>query len=237
MTEAPGLGGDPWSFLERVVDGPLHPGGRDATADLLDRAGVEAGTCVLDAGCGSGETLALARDRGARAIGVDARATGDPTVQGDIQALPLGTDTADVVVSECTLCLAADVDTALAAFARVLRPDGRLALSDVVVAGEVPEVPATLAEALCLEGRRDPAWLRERVIDAGFAVRTERDHREDLLAMRDRIAGRVDYDDLLRALGERGERVADSIERFERAIEDGRVGYVSLVATRESGPP
>ncbi len=232
MTDAPALGGDPWSFLERVVDGPLHPGGRDATATLLDRAGVEAGTRVVDAGCGSGASLDLARDRGAHPVGVDVRAADGPTVRGDMAALPLATDSTDVLVSECTLCLATDVDATLAEFGRLLRPGGRLALSDVVVRGDPPDVPDGLAQALCLRGRRDPTWLRERVGAAGFAVRSERDHHEALLAMRDRIADRIDYEGLLRALGDRGERLADGVERFERAVEGGRIGYVSIVAAR-----
>lgn len=230
MTEAPALGGDPWSFLDRVVDGPLHPGGREATAVLLDRAGVETDTRVVDAGCGSGESLDVARERGAQAVGIDARAAWDPTLQGDIEALPLQEDSADVLVSECTLCLAGDVDRTLAEFARVLRPGGRLALSDVVVSGEAPEVPDALAKALCLRGRRNPTWFRERVVEAGFVVRSECDHRDDLLAMRDRIADRLDYDGLLRALGERGARLADGVQRFEQAVEDGRIGYVSVIA-------
>jgi hypothetical protein len=67
---------------------------------------------------------------------------------------------------------------------------------------------------------------------AGFAVRELHDHREDLLATRDRMQERVDYESLLGVLGARGQRLLEGIEALEAAVEDGRVGYVSLVADR-----
>ena len=58
----------PWAALRELTDDPLHPGGVAATRDLMDRADVAAGTRLLDAGCGGGESLALAAERGARPV-------------------------------------------------------------------------------------------------------------------------------------------------------------------------
>jgi len=142
-----------------------------------------------------------------------------------------------VVLSECTLCLADSLAAALAETRRVLRPGGRLALSDVVVDGDVPDVPDVVAEAFCLTGRRDRDALRAAVEAAGYTVTGIHDHREALLAMRDDLAGRVDYEGLLGLMGERGQRALDAIETLERGVEDGTVGYVSLVATADGEPP
>lgn len=221
---------NPWATLDRLIDGPLHPGGEAATRDLLDRAGVGTGTRLLDVGCGAGAAVALAAERGALAAGVDrdpGRVEGR-ALRGDAAQLPVADGSVDVVLSECVLCLT-DLNRSLAEIERVLAPGGRLALSDVVVADEAPEIPDRLATALCLTGARSRADLRGHLADAGFEVQDVRDHREDLLAMREEIG--IDYEGLLGAMGERGRRARDAIADLETAVEDGRVSYVSVVAT------
>jgi len=118
---------------------------------------------------------------------------------------------------------------ALAETERVLRPGDRLALSDVVE-GTLPDAAAG---AFCLTGMRDLSALLRAVEDAEYTVEETRDHRADLLAMRDELAQQVDYERLLGLLGERGQTALAAIETLERAVEDGTVRYVSLVATAE----
>lgn len=229
---------NPWATLDRLVDGPLHPGGREATADLLDRADVDADTRLLDVGCGAGDAVALARERGADAWGLDRDPGGDRALRGDATALPVDSGTVDVVLAECVLCLT-DLPRALEEVGRVLGAGGRLALSDVVVEGDgdpADALPASVAEALCLTGARSRERLRDELAAADFRVEGVRDHREDLLAMRDQVTEQVDYAGLLGAMGERGREVREGIERVEDAVADGRVGYVSLVATGTPGP-
>lgn len=235
---------DPWSALRTVLDGPLHPGGRAATAALLDRAAVGSGTRLLDVGCGAGEAMAAARDRGADVIGIDRdparsaggeagaeREPGSETVRGDMTRLPLAAGSVDVVLGECVFCLASDYARALGEARRVLRPDGRIAISDVVVEGTLPDLPDPIVRTLCLERARSRSETVAAVSDAGFAVDEVRDHREDLLSMRDEVGSAIDYERLLPLMGERGEALLDGIEELETAAETGRVSYVSLVAT------
>lgn len=219
---------DPWSALDAILDGPLHPGGSRATADLLDRAEVGAGTRLLDIGCGAGDAVALARRRDARAWGLDRDPSGSGTLRGDLQHLPVTNDAVDVVLAECSLCLAADLGGALAEACRCLVDDGRLALSDVIVDGDIPNLPAMVTDALCLDRPRDREYLIGRLEATGFSVREIRDHRQDLLAMRDDLAERVDYEALLTAMGRPD--LVGAVRDLERAVEDGRVGYVSIVA-------
>lgn len=223
---------NPWRTLDTVLDGPLHPGGTEATAQLLDRAAVGPGTRLLDVGCGAGDALAVARDRGAEAVGVDPAPTTDRALQGDATALPVRDGTVDVVLAECVLCLT-DLDAALAEADRVLRDGGRLALSDVVVDGDRPDVPESVADALCLTGARSRERLTDRLEAAGFEVEDRLDRHADLLAMRDRVTERVDYEGLLGVMGDRGQRALSAIEELEAAVEAGEVSYVSLVATAQ----
>lgn len=223
---------DPWRTLDTLLDEPLHPGGTAATDRLLDRADVDPDTRLLEVGCGAGDALSRARGRGADAVGLDPDPTATPAVRGDATALPIRDGAVDVVLAECVLCLT-DLPAALAECRRVLGPNGRLACSDVVVAGEEPAIPEDVAEALCLTGARSRDGLCAALEDAGFAVRTTVDHHDDLVAMRDRVQERIDYESLLGLLGERGARIRAAIEDVEAAVDDGRIGYVSVVARAE----
>jgi SAM-dependent methyltransferase len=223
---------NPWGTLDTVLDGPLHPGGTEATAQLLDRAHVDSETRLLDVGCGAGHALTVARQRGATAVGVDPdpSRSADRTIGGDATALPVADESVDVLLAECVLCLT-ELPAALEEAHRVLDSGGRLALSDVVVDGEGPAIPDRMAEALCLTGTRSRDRFLARLRDAGFDVETVDDHHDELLALRDRVTDRVDYEGILGLLGERGQRALDAIEELEAAVEAGQVSYVSIVAS------
>lgn len=225
---------DPWRVLELILDGPLHPGGRAATETLLDRAAVDSETRLLDIGCGAGESLHLARGRGARAVGLDRDPMGDGAVRGDMSTLPFRDDSFDVVLGECVLCLSLDLQRTLCEVSRVLKPGGRLALSDVTVDGTPPELPSPIDELLCLDGPREQAYIHRQLAEAGFEIDDERTHHDELLAMRDRIRERLDSERLVDALGDRGSRLQAGAMELNTALELGRIGYVSVVATNQS---
>ena len=96
---------------------------------------------------------------------------------GQIEALPLEAETVDVVISNCVVNLSPDKAAVFREAFRVLRPGGRLSISDIVTQGRFsPEERADLsAWAGCITGAEDVgdyvAWLKE----AGFVNISIRD--------------------------------------------------------------
>ena len=144
------IGAGLYSALDRdelpdaAVLASLGCGNPTAVADL------HPGERVLDLGSGGGIDVLLSAQRvgpTGRAIGLDmtdemlalarsnaqaANATNVEFLKGQIEALPLPAESIDVVISNCVVNLAADKPAVFAEIARVLRPGGRIGITDIV---------------------------------------------------------------------------------------------------------
>ena len=113
------------------------------------------------------EMLALARRNAA-----EAGATNVEFLKGHIEEIPLPAETVDVVISNCVVNLSPDKDAVLAEAFRVLRPGGRLGISDVVAEDRL--TPAERAErgdwAGCIAGALSVGEYRTLLADAGFGA-------------------------------------------------------------------
>jgi SAM-dependent methyltransferase len=138
-----------------AVEASLGCGVPTAVADL------HAGETVLDLGSGAGADVLISAGRvgpEGRAIGLDmtdemlelaranAREAGVENVEfvkGYIEEIPLADNSVDVVISNCVINLAADKRKVIAETARVLRPGGRFAVSDVIADPDMDEATKT----------------------------------------------------------------------------------------------
>ncbi|MEM9372120.1 MAG: arsenite methyltransferase [Planctomycetota bacterium] len=155
-------------------------------------ASLSRGEVVLDLGSGGGFDCFIAGIKvGAegRVIGVDmtpemvgkaranavsyAERTGHDNVEfrlGEIEHLPVPDASVDVVISNCVLNLAPDKPQVWREIARVLRPGGRVAVSDLALLRELPEAIRADAEALvgCVSGAVPVDDTRSQMAEAGL---------------------------------------------------------------------
>jgi arsenite methyltransferase len=182
-------------FGVTLYDGAETDGAPDAALGASLGCGVPTavadlhpGETVLDLGSGAGADVLISARRvapGGRAIGLDmtdemltlARANAAEAgvenaefVKGYLEDIPLPDTSVDVVISNCVINLAAEKRVVLAEAARVLRPGGRFAVSDVIADEGMDE--ATRADMQqwtgCIAGALTEAEFRAALADVGL---------------------------------------------------------------------
>jgi SAM-dependent methyltransferase len=175
-------GTDTTGATDAAVAASLGCGVPTAVADL------HAGETVLDLGSGAGADVLISARRvgpAGKAIGLDmtdemlelarrnAATAGVANVEflkGHIEAIPLPSATVDVIISNCVINLSGDKAQVLREAARVLRPGGRFAVSDVIADAEMDE--ATRADMRqwtgCIAGALTREEFEHVLRDAGF---------------------------------------------------------------------
>ncbi len=151
-------------------------------------AALKEGETVLDLGSGGGFDAFLAREQvgsSGYVIGVDmtpemiklarknAEESGYENVEfrlGEIEYLPVADETVDVIISNCVINLALEKQQVFHEAYRVLKPGGRVSISDVVATAEIPEsVKNDLASmAGCIAGAEYVGNIENMLRNAGF---------------------------------------------------------------------
>ena len=176
-------GGEAAGLPEEAVLASLGCGNPTLLAQL------NPGETVLDLGSGGGIDVLLTAQRvgpAGKAYGLDMtdemlalanenkRKAGAENVEflrGEIENIPLPDNSVDVIISNCVINLSADKPRVLREAFRVLKPGGRLAVSDVIRRGsEVPEEIARSVELWvgCIAGALHEDEYKQFLADAGF---------------------------------------------------------------------
>ena len=181
----------------------LGCGNPTALAQLLP------GETVLDLGSGGGIDVLLSAHRvgpTGKAYGLDmtdemlelarenrkkSGLTNVEFLRGEIENIPLPSETVDVIISNCVINLSADKPRVINEAYRVLNPGGRFAVSDVVLRGDLPE-PVLKSIGLwtgCVSGALHENEYRRLLMAAGFSdvsIEPTREYsRDDVLALLD----------------------------------------------------
>jgi len=239
--------------IRYLLGDSLHPGGIELTLRMAEQLALGPDSSLLDVACGRGTSLKAIRQLWPlKAVGLDAGLPGGVAApgaetsglielhRGDVHSVPFPDATFDAALCECALSTFADQGRALGEMRRVLRPGGRVAISDMVVAGSVPtsledwvNVGTCLAGALSAEGYH-------RVLEsAGFRI-VDHWHASDALhemvaRIKRNLLGLV----LAGATGNLPEGVHIDVDEAREllhlateAIDEGVIGYGVYIAER-----
>ena len=190
-----GAGGCSTEVYNIMADDYNNLEGYNPDADLglgcglpTEFAKIKSGDTVIDLGSGAGNDAFIARHETGetgRVIGVDftpvmierarknAEVRGYNNVefrQGDIEKLPVTSNTADVIVSNCVLNLVPNKDVVFKEIFRALKPGGHFSISDIVLEGELPAPIKEAAEmyAGCVAGAVQKQVYLELIKATGF---------------------------------------------------------------------
>jgi SAM-dependent methyltransferase len=194
VAEAFGYSAEELASLPAEANMGLSCGNPTATANL------KSGEVVIDLGCGGGIDVLLAAQRvgpSGKAIGIDMtpemieRATASAVKAGitnvefhqaRMEAMPLPDESADVMISNCVINLAPDKASVFREMFRVLKPGGRVAVSDIALKRTLPDELARSVAAYvgCVAGAITFADYERLLADAGFDAVQVIDSKKDL---------------------------------------------------------
>lgn len=190
-----GAGGCSTEVYNIMSDDYTKMDGYNPDADLglgcglpTEFAKIKEGDVVIDLGSGAGNDCFVARKQtgnSGKVIGIDftpamidkarsnAEKLGFNNVefrQGDIENMPITSNVADVVISNCVLNLVPNKDAVIKEIFRVLKPGGHFSISDVVLIGNLPEKIRNAAEmyAGCVSGAIQKQVYLELICLNGF---------------------------------------------------------------------
>lgn len=246
------------SDLARLLLGEtFHPGGEALTLRLGQLLQLGTESRVLDAASGQGTSaFFLAQRFGCQVVGIDygtdavqranarAQTLGLAHLvsfqQGDAERLPLPDATFDALLCECAFCTFPDKVAAAAEFQRVLKPGGRVGLSDLTRSGEIPPaLQGLLAWIACLADAQPVECYVEHLRGAGLSIEICEQHDEALSELVREIQGKLLGTELLVKLKQielpasldftQAKALAKAAAA---AIRAGQFGYMALLATK-----
>jgi SAM-dependent methyltransferase len=241
-------------WVRALLGDSLHPGGTwltDRLAELLD---IGPGSRVLDLAAGRGHSaISLASRIGCRVVGIDLSAAN--VAVATERAAPAGVDglTAfrvadaesleddqgfDSVICECAFCLFPDKAAAARNISRLLRPGGRIGMSDLTRSGDLPhELDTLLAWVACIAAALPLSEYEGHLRDAGLRIDAVERHDDALLDMAERVRERLLGAAVLSEIGRlplaRSDMdAARTLAAAAVAIRDGRLGYALVCASK-----
>jgi ubiquinone/menaquinone biosynthesis C-methylase UbiE len=246
-----------WARL--LLGDSLHPGGLALTERLGTLLELGPGRRVLDVASGRGASaIYLAQRFGCEVTGVDygaqsvaeaAAAAAQAGVsdrvqfkQGDAEVLPFAEGEFDALICECAFCTFPGKQAAASEFARVLKPGGRVGVSDLTRSGPLPRaLDSLLAWVACIADARLAEEYTAYLQSAGFSVEHIEPHDHALAEMVTSIRTKLLGAELMLKLkkielpGVDFEQAKGMARSALEAVRQGKLGYAIMVGAKAPG--
>ncbi|HVN20738.1 MAG TPA: class I SAM-dependent methyltransferase [Dongiaceae bacterium] len=222
----------------------LRPGGIDLTVRAIALCRLSAGARVLDLGCGSGEsTEYLSSTFRFKAIGMDLSASACRSsrqrdralaiVRADAVRLPFASASMDALLAECVLSIIDDKAAVLAECNRVLKPGGRLAITDLYARNPEALGRLRIQPTVCVSGMIARAELEAELAKQNSVMQVWEDHTD---CLREWVARCVFEHGSPDWLWKSSHMNADESQQISAALKAARPGYFLLVACKHQEP-
>jgi ubiquinone/menaquinone biosynthesis C-methylase UbiE len=234
----------------------FHPGGAELTSELASYLHLTGGSVVLDVASGKGTSaLLLAETFACRVVGIDlseenvshARAEASnsklkPLVSfqvADAERLPFDEASFDAILCECAFCTFPNKRTAAQEFARVVKPAGRVGISDLTrSSAPLPELNGLLAWIACIGDAQPLDSYSNWLTSAGFSVTLAEQRDAWLQQMVQQIRGKLLLAEVLKGLkkldlpGLDLQQAKDFARAADTAVQAGQLGYGIIVGQK-----
>ena len=171
-------------WVRTLAEDSFHPGGAELTRRTVAAMALPANGKLLDLGCGTGTTaLLIGREFDYAVTGIDtsaanikraserATSTSISFKLADAHSLSFENSRFDGIIAECVFSLLSDKPVALTELLRILKPGGRIGITDMAIQGALPgDLADAAAPWTCLADALDENGYRAMFTDAGFTV-------------------------------------------------------------------
>ncbi len=246
-------------FVVRLLGEKFNPGGLDLTLLLGEKLALMENSYVLDVACGTGTSaLELVKRFGCSMVGIGlseknlnkakekAKEAGLSDklkfMKSDAENIDFENETFDAVICECALCNFQNIKTAINEIHRVLKPKGKLGLTDVTMENELPEnLKNIFTQVGCLAGALPVADYQMILIDNGFSKVKFEDHSYAIQRLFERVTNFIlgwelmEKNDDFNLPGDFGisrKDADDLIKTGYNELDKGNIGYGLFIGTK-----
>jgi len=247
--------------FNRALDEILHPGGLELTARVAEVAHIKPTSLVLDIASGRGTTACfLSHSYGCSVVGIDLSSVSATLAKSkaqnikmaqkvcfaaaDAEVLPFADSSFDMVISECAFSLLPDKAVGAKEIVRVLKPGGRLAITDVFL--KLPlsdDLRTQVFFDSCFSGAETLEGYKKIFDRAGLLVDIVEDHSIELKKMTYKLV--TGYGSIsafweqfgkgaMSCCGSPGESRSNSGALWKRLFAEGKPGYALLSFVKDS---
>lgn len=232
----------------------LHPGGLNLTKELGEKLGIKKNDKILDIASGTGTSaIYLAKNFGCKVTGIDlSKKNVEEAINnasnvnklvdfklGDAEKLDFEDESFDFAIAECSFCLFPDKKKASDEMFRVLKSDGKLGMSDVVVNGELPEkMKSILYKFICIEDAKSEKEYENILKNSGFNNFNFEDRKDDVLNLLEGIRKKIFFLELAKGFDKIDIKIdpvdiRDNLKGIKGCVDNNIMSYILITAEKQ----